>query len=317
MSQPTVFVSGGAGFVGTAVIRELLRREYPVRALVHHCKLAVEDQNLRVYRGEMDNSSLLAEALQGCGAAIHLVGIIAENPAKRLTFAHAHIALTRAIIEACQATGVRRYIHMSALGARLDAPSRYHRTKAAAEQLVRQSSLQWTIFRPSLIHGPGGEFTRQMLAWLDGKKAPWYFMPYFGAGWGGGGAKCLLQPVDVRDVARAFVDALGNPRSVGNIYDLGGATRLAWPELYQLFARVVRDREARVIPIPAWFAAMLARSLPAGMLPFSLDQVFMSQEHNIADLEAFQADFGYLPRGFEAGVMEYAAELDKPVMPGR
>src|SRR4029079_943824 len=122
-------------------------------------------------------------------AVIHLVGIIMERRHKRVTFERIHFEGTHSIVDAAQRNGIRRYLHMSALGTRHDAVSTYHRTKYAAEEYVRASGLDWTIFRPSLIHGPRGEFIQMEAAWARYKAPPFLFMPYFGRGFfGRGGA---------------------------------------------------------------------------------------------------------------------------------
>ena len=118
---------------------------------------------------------------------------------------------------------MRRFVQMSALGTRPDAVSQYHRTKFAAEQLVRNSGLDWTIFRPSMIDGPGGEFMQWEEAWARGRKAAVFLHALFpGAGPLGFGHKSLIQPVYVGDVARAFVDSLDKPSSIGQTYPLCG-----------------------------------------------------------------------------------------------
>ncbi len=150
-----------------------------------------------------------------CDAAIHLVGIIEEKPSKDITFEKMHVDATRRVLDAAKAVGVERYVHMSALGTRPDAVSDYHKTKWHAEELVRASGLTYTIFRPSMIHGPRGEFMKQAASWAKGKAAPFVFMPYFGFGPLGTGGSGKVQPVYVKDVAKVFVDALTNPKRRG------------------------------------------------------------------------------------------------------
>ncbi len=172
-------------------------------------------------------------------------------------------------------------------------------TKAAAEEIVRGSPLLWTIFRPSLIYGAEGEFTRMLSDWARGRRAPWLFMPYFGTGILGTGRKSLVQPVRVEDVARAFVDAIEKPASAGREYEFGGEDRLTWPEMYRVFARSVRGKAKATVAIPAWYAALLTRIVPAALLPFNRAQIAMSQEDSVADLKPFIEDFGFTPMGLE------------------
>jgi NADH dehydrogenase len=198
---------------------------------------------------------------------------------------------------------------MSALGVRPNAVSRYHRTKYAAEQYVRASGLDWTIIRPSLIHGPGGEFMQMEANWARGTAPPFLFMPYFGKGAFGRGGAGKLQPVYVKDVARAFVQALASPKTIGEVYPLGGPDQLTWPELHRISAEAIIGRKRAVIPMPVWKAKLLTRIVPPPLLPFNHDQVIMSQEDNTCDLSKFRADFGWDPQPFEPTLKQYAPTI--------
>src|SRR5206468_414885 len=120
--------------------------------------------------------------------------IIMEKPSKGITFERIHFEGAKNVIDAAVRNGVRRFVHMSALGVRADAVSTYHRTKFAAEQYLRASGLDWTIFQPSLIHGPRGEFMRMEALWARGMLPPFLFMPYFGGGFMGWRGAGKLQP---------------------------------------------------------------------------------------------------------------------------
>jgi nucleoside-diphosphate-sugar epimerase len=247
--------------------------------------------------------------MRGCDAVIHLVGIIMEYPSKGITFQRIHFEGTQAVVDAAKAAGVKRFVHMSALGTRPDAVSTYHKTKYLAEQYVEHSGLDWTIFRPSLIHGPRGEFMRMEAKWARHAAPPFLFMPYFGAGLLGKGGAGRLQPVHVDDVAKAFVDALENRKTIGEIYLLAGPDQLTWPQLHRLVATNVVGKSRWVLAIPAWKAKVLSTLLPDSLLGFNRDQVVMSQEDNTADITKFVNDFGWTPREFEPSLREYARQL--------
>ena len=305
-----VFVTGASGFVGSNVVRELLARGYAVNALVHRADLPVAGDNVRPVRGDLFTPKALDEGIAGCDAVIHLVGIIMQRPAQGVTFERVHFEGARNVVDATKRGGVRRYVHMSALGTRPGAVSEYHRTKYKAEQYVRNSGLDWTVFRPSLIHGPGGEFMQMEAKWARWRAAPFLFMPYFGAGLTGRGGAGKLQPVYVKDVARAFVDALENPRTVGEVYPVGGSERLTWPDLHRKSAEAITgNAKRRVAPVPAWYAGLLTRVVPGPLLPFNRDQVAMSREDNTCDLSKFRDDFGWEPRAFSEALGEYAKQM--------
>lgn len=302
-----IFVTGAGGFVGTAIVDELLRRNREVVALSHARRL--DRPGVREVRADILDRMILTDAMRGCGAVIHLIGIIAERPGKQVTFERMHVEATRAVIEAAANAGLTRYLHMSALGSRPNAASEYHKTKWRAEKCVRASRLAWTIFRPSLIHGPHGEFMTMEARWARGKRAPFLFMPYFGKGLLGTSGSGKLQPVYVNDVARAFVDALENTITIDEEYALCGPEQMTWAEMHHRASKIIVGRERLALGIPAWYAKLLARVLPRRLLPFNWDQVVMSLEDNVCAMEKFQRDFGWKPAGFDEAVRAYAAEL--------
>lgn len=299
-----VFLSGASGFVGSAVLSELLGRGRGVHALAHRGPVQGGDGRVRRFSGGILDDSALDAAMVGCDAAIHLVGIIAENPSKGVTFDRIHRLGTRKVVEAAKRAGIKRYVHMSAAGVRADAKSLYHQSKFAAEQIVRDSGLDWTIFRPSLIHGPGGGFVEMEIAWARGKALPFVAMPYFGAGVLGLRGGGMLQPIFVRDVARAFVDALENPVAIGRVYELGGALRIDWPGMHRMISKKVVGRPRATMAVPAWYARLLTYLVPRSWLPFDRGQVIMGLEDNTTDVEPFVRDFGWRPRGLDETVAE-------------
>lgn len=304
-----IFVTGGSGFVGSAIIEELLGRGYAVNALSRAHNSPSGDDRVRRIQGDLFDSQALMEGIRGCAAIVHLVGIIMEKPSKGATFQRIHIEGTRSVIEAARRAGVKRYIHMSALGSRPDAVSKYHQTKYKAEELARAGGLDWTIFRPSLIHGPRGEFMQMEARWARKQSPPWLFMPYFGAGLTRTGGAGRLQPVYVNDVARAFVDAIDNPKTIGEIYPLGGPNELTWKELHHASSQAIIGKKRWAAPLPAWYAKTLAATVPAFLLPFNRDQVIMSQENNTCDLTKFKDDFGWEPQPFAPTLQAYASQL--------
>src|SRR3989454_5471161 len=152
-----VALTGGTGFVGRHVAATLARRGHTVRVLARDPARArfLADQGVEVVTGQLADRAALARLARGVDAVIHLVGIIVEQGPQ--TFAAVHVEGTRAVLAAARATGVRRYVHMSAVGARDDPAgkvTRYHPTKWQAGKLVRDSRLPPAIFPPSIINGP-------------------------------------------------------------------------------------------------------------------------------------------------------------------
>lgn len=322
-----VAVTGATGFVGRHICRALATRGYVVRALVRDPEKARRsipigaDGSLQWVVGEVGDRGVMRELASGSEAIIHTIGIRRElRPA--VTFARLHPGATRAVIEAAQGAAVGRLVHISALGTRPDAVSDYHRSKFESETLVRRSGLDWTILRPSLIHGLDGEFMQMIKAWVLSRAAPWFFLPYFVRVEKGEGfppkptfVSALIQPVGVDDVADAAVSALESPQSIGEVYALGGAEVLDWPTLLTTVrdAMPITERRKRVIPIPGrlgWIKAIGAEAVGMGsLLPFGPSEPIMAMEDSVCALDKAREHLGFQPHDFTGAVRQYAAMI--------
>lgn len=318
----SVLVTGATGFVGRNVVRELVFRGYrPVCLVSSTERLRAQHRDVPAERiaavaGRLNDEGALREAASECQAVIHLVGIIIERRLRGQTFQGVHVDGTRRVLAAAQGAGIGRYLHMSALGTRPDAVAKYHQTKWQAEELVRASGLKWTIFRPSLIHGPDGEFMRLMKAFVCGLNPP--VIPYFGAGTG------RLQPVHVKDVARCFVDSIARDDLAGQVVPLAGPRAYTWVELYNA-CRALMPKAKRWKPLvsqPVPVAKLLARTVMSapmalaemvvpslGMMRFDVGQVQMSQEDNVGDHTIAERLFQMKMRDFEEELAAYADSI--------
>lgn len=286
-----ILVTGASGFVGHQVVAYLLSHGYQVRGLVRKPGTMERSSSLvQEVLGDILDPNSLTQAITGCTGLIHLVGIIREHPPTS-TFTKVHVEGTRNVLAAAQLAQCR-YLHMSALGTRVNAVAAYHQTKWAAEELVRASGLAWTIFRPSLILGESGEFTKMLRQWSLGLAAPYWFMPYFGGGFFGQAHPSRVQPVAVETVAAAFGEALSTPSTIHKTYDLPGPLSYTWPELLRLASQFYRGKPKWTLGIPTWWANFLTR-LPIP-LPFTRDQICMSREANTADPTPLLNDLPHL-----------------------
>ncbi len=225
-----ILVTGGTGFVGQEVVGELLALGYKVRLLVRHPQRAARfahHPRVELVRGDALQPETLPAAMAGVRAVIHLIGIIAET--SRVTFEQAHVDATRHLLAAARQSGVTRWIQMSAAGTRAKAPSRYHLTKWEAEELVRQSGLDWTIFRPSLIYGHD-ERDRLLNLLRLALSAPFDLIQLYSFPLLNGG-RAHVQPVNVREVAHCFAHAVAKEAGIGRTYDLVGPVSLTWREM--------------------------------------------------------------------------------------
>ncbi|HYK16192.1 MAG TPA: NAD(P)H-binding protein, partial [Burkholderiales bacterium] len=160
MELTRVCVIGGSGYVGRHVVQSLSAGRYLVTVPTRdreRAKPLILLPTVDVIDADVHDPAALARLTRGRDAVVNLVGVLHDGRGTR-SFEQAHVGLTRKIIAACEQTGVRSYVHMSALGADVNGPSRYQRTKGAAEALVRASRLNWTMFRPSVIFGREDRF---------------------------------------------------------------------------------------------------------------------------------------------------------------
>lgn len=314
----TAAVTGATGFVGRAVVRELREHGWHVRALVRDEGKArrVLPGTVELVRGDVLDDGTLDRLVSGCDAVVHLVGIIREGPGGQ-TFEKMHHEATRRVVaagERASRDAPIRHLQMSALGVRDGAETAYQRTKRAGEKAVEASRLRWTVFRPSMIHGPDGEFTRLAAAWVRGQAAPFLFVPYFSPGWAPGRAGAPVAPVFVEDVARAFRAALERPAAEGRVYELAGPETLAFDDMMRVFQKLVPGaRRLPVVGLPAGVAACQARALGVlglgWLLPFDEGMARMAAEPSVSASGPARADLGFEPRGFRETLRDYAAQL--------
>lgn len=314
-------VTGATGFVGRSIVRELLAGgltpvclvRSPGKLLSQH--RGVEPERLTAIAGSIHDHDALRRAAEVSQAAIHLVGIIIARPLHGQTFHSINTMGTINVVDAVRRAGIRRYAHMSALGTRPDAASRYHQTKWAAEEYVRDSGLDWTVFRPSLIHGPDGDFMRLLKRFVCGLIPP--VIPCFGTG------QAKIQPISVEDVAHCFVQSLSLDDTIGKTYPLGGPKAYSWREMYNVARATIpgakRGKPVVSLPVlPAKLAAvvsapvmgLLETAAPSlGMFRFDLGQVLMSQEDSVCDHTLAERAFATRLRNFEEELAAYADRI--------
>jgi NADH dehydrogenase len=292
-----IFMTGATGFVGKNIAARLAEDGHELRCLVRSTESEstwyLKGIGADVVEGDILSVKSLASGAGGCDAVIHLVGIIFER--RGAGFEQVHVEGTRNMLAAAKQAGVRRFVHMSALGTRADATGAYHRTKWDAEEDVRASGLDYTIFRPSTIYGPGGEFINMLAGQV--RRLP--LVPVIGDG------HYRMQPISVFDVAACFSVCLQKPAATGKVYEIGGPEALSYNEMIDIICRVMGKRRAKLhIPVAgmrpvAWLSERL---MPKPLL--TVDQLNMLLGDNVCDIKAMRRELGVEPVAFEEGLPE-------------
>lgn len=297
MEFNNVCVIGGSGFVGRHIVHLLTARGVRVRVPTRRRERARELillPTVDVVEADVHDPAALADLLAGMDAVINLVGILHESHGG--DFRRVHAELPGKVVDAAKATGVRRLLHMSALHASTDAPSIYLRTKAEAEQRVRESGLDWTIFRPSVIFGREDSFLNLFAGLLRALPVVALAKP-----------NARFQPVFVEDVARAFAQSLDLPETIGQSYDLCG------PKVYTL--RELVEYVGSLIGCPRPIIGLgdglsYLQALAMELLPVKLmtrDNLNSMKVDSVCGCP-FPAGFGFHPAAVEAVVPLYLAE---------
>lgn len=301
-----ISVIGGTGFVGQALVERLLAQGHRVHLLVRPGSRdkAPKHPDCIHFEGRLEEPGSLKACIASTDAVIYLVGLLRENPAAGITFELLQLQGVEHSIAAARDSGVKRFLLMSANGIEAG-DTAYQRTKRQAEQALKNSELDWTIFRPSVIFGdPKGrmEFCSQLKAELIDSPVP---APLFYEGLLPLKAgEFQMGPVWVGDVASAFVTALERTECIGQTYALCGPDRVSWKDILTTIA-AASGRKKLMLPAPV----MLLRPIAGVMerfqwFPVTRDQLSMLVAGNCCAEDGF-ARLGLKPAPFTVASLSY------------
>jgi len=299
-----VCVLGGGGFVGRHLVSRLHERgcsvTVPYRNYDRTKHLTVLP-TVSLVEADIHEPDTLQQLFEGMDAVINLVGILHES--KRGDFERAHVDLPRKVVEACRATGVKRLLHMSAIGADASGLSHYQRSKGEGETIVRAAQgehLAVTVLRPSVIFGPHDHFLNlfaRLLKWT----------PVFPLG----SPNAKMQPVYVGDVAQVFAAALNNSATFGQAYELCGPKVYTLQELVEFVARV-KGLERKIVPLSDAMSSLQATLL--GLMPVKVltRDNYLSLKTDAVCAFPWPELFGIRPAALEAEAPLYLADIAPP-----
>lgn len=298
--ETLVTVFGGSGFLGRNVVRALCRRDYRIRVAVRRPELAGYLQpsgkvgQVHTIQANLRYPASVEAAVRNSDVVINLVGILTEGGGQ--TFDAVQAKGAEIVAKAAAAIGAS-LIHVSAIGADAESPSRYARAKAAGEAAVMAAVPSATIFRPSVMFGPEDQFTNRFAALA--RLSP--VLPLIGG-------TTRMQPVYVGDVATAIADAVDGKAKTGATYELGGPEVLTMREIIETIVAIA-DRKPTLVPLSFGLARLQAAFLQfaPGALKLTPDQVTLLERDNVVSDAAKAAGLTLEGLGITADSLEAIA----------
>ncbi len=291
-----IIVAGGTGFVGSNLVRLLIDKNHQVTLISRQpagSKAAIRGQAETIIH---DPSRPLGDLKIEADAVINLVGIIREFPSRGITFEKSHFGITKNLVDFAESRGITRFLQMSALGVGPDEKTGYTRSKFKAEEYLRSSGLRWTIFRPSMIIGPGDHVTGMFSQMIRYSPA----VPVIGNG------QYKLQPVHVDDVCTGFMKALGDDRTVGKVFEFGGPEILSFNRMLDILGETLGRKKVRKIHLPVGIMRMKAAIFGAfSWFPITNEQITMLLSDNYTNDKSLYELFDFRPRSFGQSLAEY------------
>jgi NADH dehydrogenase len=289
-----ILVTGGTGFVGRHLVKRLLDEGKKVRCLVRSGESAyVSGLGAEVVKGDVLDPDSLTGTMNGCNAVIHLVGVWRASMA---TYRALHIQGTFHVVAAAKAAGIKRFIYTSAMGVSLKIPTGFYLTKGESESILKKFSLNYTIFRPAVIIGPGDEFTTALVDMI--KKAP--VVPVLGDG------QVRFQPLWVGDIVDCLAKSLDRPETVNQTYDIAGPDVLSYDQILDSIMDVLGAPKGK-LHLPLGLVSPLIRLAEVCVpnLPISYDELQIMHKDNVCDTARVVKDFALKQTGLREALSNY------------
>ena len=270
MKHDVVTIFGGAGFIGRYIVQSLARQGMQIRIVCRRpeeglrCKPMGDVGQIVPVAANIRNKSSVAAAIDGSDVVINLVGVLFKRGLQN--FDTIHIEGARTVAQEAANSGVKRLIHLSAIGADINSSSEYARSKGYGEKAIFEFFPDATILRPSIVFGSEDDFFNRFAA--IARLLP--VIPVIGS-------KTQFQPVYVGDIAKAVLACLKNKVTVGSCYELGGPTIYTFRELMEIMLNEI-GRKRVLIPIPFWAASIKALFLEHLRIPFFVPKPMLTRD---------------------------------------
>ena len=288
-----ILVTGATGFVGRNVVRALHSRGKEVRCLVRTpaTARAVADYRVAIAYGDILNPSALKEAMRGVDTVVHLVAIIREKGNQ--SFDLINRQGTEMVAQAAMEEGVKRLVHMSAIGAQDNQDCPYLYSKWQGEQAVINSGMTYTIFRPSIQFGVGDEFINT----LAGVIKAFPVVPVVGSG------NVRLQPISVEEVGAMVSLVVDDPHFNDRTIEIGGPDHLTYDEILDIIRRTLKVRRLKVhLPLPMMKSLIRILEVVIPNPPATTGQLELLDLDNVTDIDSVEKVFRIKPRSLEGNI---------------
>ena len=298
--EGVVLVTGGAGVMGRRLGRALVTRGFRTRALCLPADAASPELavlGIEVVAGDITRPETRPPAGAGAACVFHLAALVL-SPLRPEAFQEVNVEGTRNLVRACEAAGVRHFIHVSSVSVLYPWSNAYSRSKLASEDIVRASRLRTTIVRPSLAYEDGG--SAEFMRFVDHLRR-WPVVPL------PRGGRARKSPVHVDDLVDGFLALPGNPKAAGKVYHFTGGDVLTLREMAAYLLRHM-GRPKTCIGFPLWLGLLLAAASRAasrltGRAGSLTVQSLTGLVQDAAPEDPSPAeDLGYRPRTFREGV---------------
>lgn len=295
-----IFLTGGSGFVGSAVLTLLIRSHYEVTCLIpsgSEKKLPVyPSDRVHICSGDLLNPLEWESDLADCDSIIHVPETLQEKVSRASSYDESPLKTTQNLVQAALASGIKRFLMMSAHGADPYSTIPYLQSMGEAEYILQNSDLDWTIFRPTLIFGPNDRFTHLIAKELT--RNFWNVVP--------GSGQYELQPVGLQNVAEGFVYGLTNETSYQQIYDVVGPRSYSYNRLLDLVGIAIGKKRVRKLHLPL---PLLHKTISLlnkySFTHLTSEQLFMLISARTCDPKIFYQTFSINPLPFPEGIRLY------------